>query len=134
MKIAVATNEKNLLGKIPDTLAEARYILIVDLDKMEIVDFLDGEQKNDRALAFAQFVVRWDCEVIICGAIEEQPFVILADEGCVTRHLGAGLTAAEAIDRMTAYELEYIRDYIGGSGCSSEGQENLVDLHCPNSH
>ena len=49
----------------------------------------------------------------------ESPFIILADQGCVTRYLAAGLRAQEAIAKMEAYELDMIPDFIGGTGCHS---------------
>ena len=72
---------------------------------------------DDEALALR--IVEEDCEAVLCGSIEESPFIILADQGCVTRYLAAGLRAQEAIAKMEAYELDMIPDFIGGTGCHS---------------
>ena len=60
-----------------------------------------------------------DCEAVFCGPIEEAPFTIIADEGCVTRYLAALLSVEEAVREMQSYRLEMITDFIGGTGCHS---------------
>ena len=72
---------------------------------------------DDEALALR--IVEEDCEAVLCGPIEEAPFVILADQGCVTRYHAVGLSAAEAIAKMEQYALDMITDFIGGTGCHS---------------
>lgn len=72
---------------------------------------------SDEALALR--IVEEDCEAVLCGPIEEAPFVILADQGCVTRYAASGLAPEEALRKMERYELDMITDYIGGTGCHS---------------
>lgn len=72
---------------------------------------------DDEAIALR--IVEEDCEAVLCGPIEEAPFVVLADQGCVTRYNAVGLEADEALRKMEAYALDMITDFIGGTGCHS---------------
>lgn len=87
--------------------------MIIDADKNQIFHVY-GKQDPDN-LVFAKKVVEHDCEAVICGPIEKEPFEILVKAG-VTRYLGSGHTVQKAYSYMNRYKLELIRDYIGGPG------------------
>ena len=69
---------------------------------------------DDEALALR--IVEEDCEAVLCGSIEESPFIILADQGCVTRYLAAGLRAPTAADCQA---------YVARRGLSAEIMERF---------
>lgn len=115
MKIAVASDTPDLTGRVPALFAETPYLLIVEADEGTLLHVAARDANGDVGLA--RLVLHWDCEGILCGPIEEEPFLIIADEGCVTRFLAAGLPTTEALTLMEARRLEYIRDFIGGPGC-----------------
>lgn len=77
-----------------------------------------GESEAD----LARRIVDWGCECVLCGPIAEEPFLILADEGGVTRYNAAGMSLDNALKAFKANKLELIRDYIGGAGCQSEAE------------
>lgn len=64
--------------------------------------------------------MKWDCEAVICGEIERSPFLILAEEGNVTRYNGNGLSAGQALEKMLRYDLPLIKEHLGGGGCPGE--------------
>ena len=66
-------------------------------------------------MVFAQKVVDHDCEAVICGPIEKEPFELMAGK-MVSRYDGSGHTVERAYKYMVQYRLELIRDYIGGPG------------------
>jgi len=117
MIIAICLGED---GKIPALFEETKQVWIVETDTLEVTSI----QKGKGAMENAKFIVKQDCEAVLCGEIEERPFVVLADEGYVTRYNGAGLTPEEATKRLLRFELDYIKDYIGGEGCESEDKQH----------
>ncbi len=125
MKIAVASDRPDLTGRVPALFAETPYLLIVEADDGRLLQVAARDADGDASLA--RRVLHWDCEGILCGPIEEEPFLILADEGGVTRFLAAGLPAAAALARMEARQLEFIRDFIGGAGCGGHSSGGDCD-------
>ena len=120
MRTAVITDKDNLEGVIPELFSEGEYLIIYDDEVGEgeiIKTFKRSEATEDGDMFFAKKIVESDCEVVICGQIEEGPFVIIADQGQVTRYNGSGKKAGDAIKMMENYELEFITDFIGGMGC-----------------
>ncbi len=135
MKISVAiSNTKDYM--IPQELNQARYLVIVDVDKMAIISTIQGEESN-RDVFFAEQTVKWDCEAIISGQIEMEAFEVLA-KNCVSRFQGSGFNAMEAVDLMEKYRLPIIRDYEGGNGCKGETayekEQAGLDCECENHH
>ena len=121
MYIAAMTDAPGLDGIVSKTFADARYLLILDAEKAAVVTTYPRGEMDDCALA--NKIVQHDCEAVLCGPIEEPPFVIIADEGCVTRYQASGLRAGTALEEMLAYHLGMIPDFIGGTGChSGEGE------------
>jgi len=114
MKIAVATMDRESKAMIPETLAEAKYLFIVETDDFAVKEILPAVPP-DQDIRFAEQTVERGCEAIICGEIDEQAFEILAGEG-VTRYLGAGQNASGSLKLMQARQLPLIREYAGGPG------------------
>ncbi|EQB22221.1 Iron-sulfur cluster assembly scaffold protein IscU [Dehalobacter sp. UNSWDHB] len=118
IKIAAAVETTEAM-MIAAKLVEATHLMLVDVDKYEILEIISSSDPTARDVSFAEQAVKWDCEAIICGDIDQTAFEILADQG-VTRYLGAGHTALEAIELMNAYHLPLIKEYNGGEGCQGE--------------
>lgn len=118
MFIAAMTDTAAMDGVISRDFASARCLVIVRHETRQIVQcYFRQELPEDRLLA--EKLVEADCEAVLCGPIEKEPFAIIADEGCVTRYQASGLTVNQALERMDRYELEMIVDHIGGTGCHS---------------
>ena len=126
MKIAAMTEAPGLEGVIAQDFASAKYLLILETSPRGVDAVYPRDGLSDCSLA--RKIVEHDCEAVLCGPIEEAPFVILADEGCVTRYLACGLAAGAALREMEAYRLAMIPDFIGGTGCGS-GQEESCAKH-----
>jgi predicted Fe-Mo cluster-binding NifX family protein len=118
MKIAVAVDTIEEMI-ITAKLAEAPHLILVDVDKYTILETISQSDPADRDISFAEQSVKWDCEAIICGKIEQNAFEILAELG-VSRYLGTGHSAIEAIKLMEDYNLPLIKEYNGGEGCKGE--------------
>jgi predicted Fe-Mo cluster-binding NifX family protein len=115
MMIAVASDSPDMNGTVPAFFAAARYLLFIDTDSGELLHALARNPGGDKE--FARAMLRRDCEGVLCGPLEPEPFLLIADEGCITRYNAAGLGVAEALDRFGRRSLELIRDHIGGEGC-----------------
>jgi predicted Fe-Mo cluster-binding NifX family protein len=118
MKISVAVTDAETMI-IPEDLAEATCLLIIDMDKSEVISTRSQKSEENRDVFFASETVSWDCEAIICGNIDQTAFEILADYG-VTRYYGVNHNALDAVSLMERYKLSLIREYRGGNGCQSE--------------
>jgi predicted Fe-Mo cluster-binding NifX family protein len=123
MKVAVTSDKNNMKGKVPKRYNEANYLLIIETDTGEIIQTYERNHFANADILFGQKTVEWDCEAIICGEIEREPFAVLAEEGSVTRYNGTGCTIEEALKRMETYQLQCITDHIGGTGCPSHHHE-----------
>jgi predicted Fe-Mo cluster-binding NifX family protein len=121
MIIAVGSDSPDLSGSIPSFFAESRYLLFVDTDNGELLRSLARRPGGD--MDFAREMLRMDCEGVLCGPIEAEPFLVIADEGCITRYNAAGMSVAEALERFAVRRLDLIRDHIGGEGCLSHAGE-----------
>ncbi len=127
MYIAAMTEGPGADGIVAPVFADAGYLLILDGETGEVTASYARGGMDDCDLAGK--IVEHDCEAVLCGPIEEDPFIIIADEGCVTRYQAGGLTAREALRRMNAYQLEMIPDFIGGTGCGSGQESNCCHSH-----
>ncbi|HHV17241.1 MAG TPA: hypothetical protein GXZ27_00010 [Thermoanaerobacterales bacterium] len=126
IKISVAAAGPGIEDVIPSTLAEAKYLLIFEAEKLELIKVFPAEtDKHD--VFYAEKTVDENCEAILCGEIMEEAFEILAGS-CVTRYLASGESAGNAVDLMNKYQLPLIRDYHGGPGCS--GEDSHGECHC----
>lgn len=117
MNIAITSDQNHLGGSVPELFEGSPWLLIADADSGALLKALEWEGE-DAAMRFARAVLDWDCECILCGEIERAPFVVIADEGCVTRYKASGLAARKALRKMLRNELDFITDYIGGTGCA----------------
>ena len=113
MKIAVTCENMEINGLVPKTFKDSEYLMIIDADKNQIFKIY-GKQDPDN-MVFAQKVLDHDCEALICGPLEKEPFELLAGAG-VTRYNGSGHKVQTASDKMNRYQLDWIADYIGGPG------------------
>lgn len=128
MFIAAMTDSPGLEGMISQTFAQAKYLLIIEAEGASVcATYARSSVGGDRDLA--RRIVEHDCEAVLCGPLEEEPFEIIADEGCVTRYLACGLSAAEALKEMEAYRLDMIPDFIGGTGCHSGEEARCCGEH-----
>lgn len=113
MNIAITCETDEVNGLVPKTFKEAPFLMIVDADKMQIFKIY-GKQDEEN-ITFAKKVLEHECEALICGAMEQAPFNLVAGGG-VTRYDGSGHTAEKAFKYMNRYKLKWIADYIGGPG------------------
>lgn len=127
LKIALITDGPELVSHVEKDFSSGTHLLIADAESSQLLRSIPRNRQSD--LDLAREIVNEDCEAVICGPIEEQPFVIIADEGCATRYNGAGLHAMEAIEKMNDYDLSLITDFIGGTGCHSGDESNCGHHH-----
>ena len=113
MFIAVTSTTEELDGIVPKTFEESPFLMIIDADKNQVIKIY-GKQDEDN-MVFARKVLEHDCEALICGKLEKEPFELLAGAG-VTRYDGGGHTVQTAYTYMHRYKLPWIADYIGGPG------------------
>ena len=95
MKIAVTCENMEINGLVPKTFKDSEYLMIIDADKNQIFKIY-GKQDPDN-MVFAQKVLDHDCEALICGPLEKEPFELLAGAG-VTRYNGSGHKVQTAYD------------------------------------
>ncbi|MDR0881014.1 MAG: hypothetical protein LBP55_00490 [Candidatus Adiutrix sp.] len=122
MKIAVASSAPGREGLVPDLFSQTPWLLIINAETDELLQTVPRDQEGDLGLARA--ILKWNCEGILCGPIDREPFLLLADEGGVTRLQAAGLTVDQALDGLRARSLTYIKDYIGGEGHRHDHQDH----------
>ena len=112
MNIAVAADGKTLDSKISEEFKKCSYLLIVNMDDLSVTALKNDNSAED----LAGEILKYDCEALITGKIEPKAFDILADAS-VTRYLGAGRPAQDALGLMEKNSLELIRNYDGSEGC-----------------
>lgn len=113
MKVAVSAANPDLDAVIQLRFENSRGILIVETDTMEITSFVTENS--------ADAILSNDCEMLLCGEIHDAVFFDKIAGYGVTRCLAAGLSVREAIEKGLRNELPLLRDYVGGTGCHSEG-------------
>ena len=106
-------------GAVAASFGAAQRLLLVESDTGSVLESLERQGRSDIELALK--ILDWNCECVLCGPIEEAPFLVIADEGGVTRYDASGLVFAEALARFNSDALLLIRDCIGGTGCQSGG-------------
>ena len=109
MYIAAMTEKPGMEGIVSPLFGNAEYLTIMQAETASVYKVY-GREDVGGDCGFARKIVE---------PVEETPFVILADEGCVTRYLASGLTARKALEEMNRYRLPMLPDFIGGSGCHS---------------
>ncbi len=118
MKIAICSTSPGLDGTVPALFAVSPFLLVVETEGRELLHVETGGAVREMALAEAMRL--WDCEGLLCGPIEKEPFMVIADEACITRYNAAGLTVREALDRLETRSFALIRSFIGGTNCEEE--------------
>lgn len=108
MKIAVTSSGKALADQVFKVFEKAPYLLIVETKDLSLTVY---EGAGD-GIDLADKIKEAYCEGVITGEIEEAAFNVLADEG-ISRFKGDGMTVQEALSKMEARMLEYIRDFKG---------------------
>ena len=123
MKIGITADDFALEGIVSERFADCKYLIIVTIE-----DHLIGEppkltgttvienQINNPEFNLAQELVRYDCEAVITGTLQQAEFELIADS-CITRYNGAGHQAYVALDKMEKHELNMIRNLEGTAGC-----------------
>ena len=81
-------------GVIAARYSETGYVLLADAEELTEIGGFSREGMTDTEMA--ERFIEEDCEVIITGPIEKEPFEIIADRGMITRYNGVGLEAGEA--------------------------------------
>ena len=111
MMIAAALTGAAPDARIAPTYDGAACVMIADSEDLAHPRYVTGD--IPRAMREA------DVEVLLCGDIyDREEFERIAGY-CITRYRAAGMAVPQAIRVMDRYELELIRDYVGGTGCSS---------------
>lgn len=130
MLMAVTSDAPDLNGTVPPRFSESPYLLIVDMEQEILQRVLHRDAGQDSA--FARAMVDAGCEGVLCGPIERDPFLIIADQGCITRYDAAGMTVLDALTRMSRRELPLLKDHLGGEGCQSSRESHAGE--CRNKH
>ena len=112
MKIAISSDSPHLDGQVPLLFADTRWILVVESGCGDLLFSIPRSEQGPLELARA--LVDEGCEGLLCGPLEKDVFLIIADEGQVTRYNTTGLSTAQALDLFNRRSLELIRDHIGG--------------------
>lgn len=120
IKIAIALDARGALGAVPELFAQAEKLLLMESGLGTVREVFAREGRGDAELA--RKILDWNCECLLSGPIEKEAFLIIADEGGVTRYNAAGLSLDNALTAFKMNALELIRDHIGGQGCQSEAE------------
>ena len=131
LKVAVAAVGPSLDEAVPLLFEDTAYLLIIDAETDAVLHAIESitDEPLARSLFFAQQVVDNDCEALLCGELEPEPFTVLAVDNCVTRYLAAGFGVRDSIHKMNAYELPLITDFLGGTGCPEADPANCALDH-----
>jgi predicted Fe-Mo cluster-binding NifX family protein len=126
MYIAVTADGKDLESPVAEVFETCRYLLIVDMDSMETeaIENTFGKPEED----LSKRILDRDCEAVITGQISPEAFEIVAG-ACVTRYLGIGHTAGNALDLMQRYALDLIKSADGSDSCEDHDHEGSCDGH-----
>jgi predicted Fe-Mo cluster-binding NifX family protein len=138
MIIALASDSPSLEGTVPALFSETPYLVFVNAETGEPLgvtarsDLPGNREAQD--IALAREILRRDCEGVLCGPIERPPFLIIADEGQVTRYLAAGMGLVEALAALETRSHTLIRDHIDGRGCQGEHKAGQGESACECGH
>ena len=113
MKIAICSESEEITGLVPKTFRDAQFLMIINADNNELLQIYPKE--DDRNIGFAEHILEQDCEAVICGPMEQEPFDMIVAAG-VTRYDGSSKKVQRAYDYMRRDRLPLIKDYIGGPG------------------
>ena len=130
LKVAVSASGASTSSTVPALFEDATHLMIVDADTDDILQVIDGANMDnlERSLFFAWKAVEFDCEALLCGEMEPEPFAVVAIENSVTRYMAAGHPILESVHLMNQYALGFVTDHIGGTGCPDADPANC-ELH-----
>lgn len=126
MYIVVAAEGKSLSSKVSDEFSSCKYLLIVNMDNMEVSAVNNTE--DTKGIALAHKAVDFHCEAVITGKLTQEAFDIIADDD-MTRYDGHGYSVQEALNLMDRYALKLIKNIEGTDECDSRHTENSCDGH-----
>lgn len=113
MNIAVVAEGKSLDSQVSEKFEKCLYLLIVNMNDLSITAINNDELSGED---LANEILKYDCEALITGDIEEKAFDILAD-ACVTRFYGVGYSIEKALELMEDRSLKLIRNFDGTDNC-----------------
>lgn len=126
MYIAVAAEGNSLRSKVSNEFSCCKYLLIVNMDNMEVVAVdNDGDTEG---IALAHKTVDYQCEAVITGKLTQEAFDIIADDD-ITRYDGCDRSVREALELMNKNRLKLIKNVEGTDECDSKHTENSCDGH-----
>jgi predicted Fe-Mo cluster-binding NifX family protein len=126
MNIAIAAEGCGLNSQVSAKFKTCKYLLIANLPSLA---FKAVANKNDPfGENMARMIVECDCEAVITGELTPEAFNILAD-ACVTRFVGHGHTANDALKLMEADILDLIRNVDGSYTCGGDHHIHTCDGH-----
>lgn len=126
MYIAVAADGRSLKSTVSDEFSSCKYLLIVNMDNMEIVAV--DNAGDTKGIALAQKAVDYHCEAVITGKLTPEAFDIIADDD-ITRYDGSGHFVQDALNLMDRNALKLIKNVEGTDECDSRHTENSCDGH-----
>lgn len=126
MYIAVAAEGKSLTSAVSKEFSSCKYLLIINMDNMEVASINNAEDIN--GIALAQKIVDYHCEAVITGKLTQEAFDIIADDD-ITRYDGHGYIVQDALSRMDRNSLKLIKNVEGTDECDSKHTENSCDGH-----
>jgi predicted Fe-Mo cluster-binding NifX family protein len=126
MYIAVAAEGKSLSSKVSNEFSSCKYLLIVNMDNMEVAAIDNAE--DTKGITLAHKAVDYHCEAVITGKLTQEAFDIIADDD-ITRYDGHGYSVQEALNLMDRNGLKLIKNIEGTDECDSRHTENSCDGH-----
>jgi predicted Fe-Mo cluster-binding NifX family protein len=115
MKIAVATNGNTLEDRVSNEFESSTHLLVVETEDRSFEVYQNDIRSCKTGLEMAKIIKECDCEAVITGSIGQVAFEEIADAQ-ITRYMGAGLIAKDALNMMENYQLSIISEYKGGEG------------------
>lgn len=116
MNIALTAHSSDPDSALFYEFAQAPWLLIINIETMECTP-IAHTVAADSDQELARTILRYNCEAVITGSLDEKAFDILADEG-VTRYTASGMNCRQAIDSMQNRALQFIRNPEGSDSCS----------------
>ena len=131
MNIALSTSGPTLDSPVFPEFSSTPFLLIVNMDTMDCTSIPHTpHQGSDQELAAK--ILKYRCEAVITGKLEEKAFNILANDA-VTRYFGPEMPAGAALEAMEARALRLIRNPEDTTECHGNPPE-LDDLRTCDGH
>lgn len=124
MNIGIITDTNTDAAKVPETFEEGKYLIVVDSEKMAVVEMAAHTNKSKDVV---DMLLKHNCEAIVSGPIKEpEMFEAIAGKD-ITRYRGDGLDIGSAVECAHYNELPLLTDYVDGTGCPGEGEHDECD-------